>query len=127
VQLSPEWDNGLKLDLPSPSMIVEPAHEITVPNADLVTSIQDESANDSADGNVEDRTPYAAPLEGQVVAPTMAAYPDDPVTYAIQESRVEEIHPEQAGNALKSHPAANKSKWQTWKEKVQGFIKKIFG
>ena len=126
VQVSPESDNGSKFDLPSSNTVLEPAHEITVPNADLVTSTQDESASDSADGNVEDRTPHAAPLESQVVAPTMVAYPDDPVTYTTQKSRVEEIHPEQAGNSLKSHPAANKSKWQTWKEKVQGFIKKIF-
>jgi segregation and condensation protein B len=128
MQAKPVSDSGMKLDLPIPIMVVEPVHETTVPNVDLVPSIQDESVNDSTDANVEDRTlRQVAPLGSQDVAPDTAVCSDDADAHATQGSRIEEIHPEQSDNALESHPTANKSKWQTWKEKVQGFIKKIFG
>jgi segregation and condensation protein B len=127
VHVNPDSDSVTKLDLPIPTLFAQPAHEISIPNADLVASIQDESANDSAADIVEGRTPQTVPLESQVVAPKTAVFPDDADAHVTQGPHIEEVHPEQADNPLESHPTANKSKWQTWKERVQGFIKKIFG
>jgi hypothetical protein len=127
VQAKPESAVGSMLDLPSPGVFDEPTYETPVPNVDLAASREDESAEDSAEDTVEERTRQTEPPEGQVIAPVIAPIPDNTEVHAAQGSRVEEIHPELSENALESHATDNKSKWQTWKERVKGFIKKIFG
>lgn len=39
----------------------------------------------------------------------------------------EEVQDDKTEVTMLSQPAVNKTKWQTWKEKVQGFIRKLFG
>jgi segregation and condensation protein B len=128
-QPSPRPDIDLSLDLQSHQMVMETGSETKVPLEDLVAPMHDEDAQESVAENkiVEENTLRPAPLESQAVAVDAVARRDPPDMPAIQDPGLEEFRVERAGNEAQSQSSVNKSKWQSWKEKVQGFIRKIFG
>jgi segregation and condensation protein B len=125
----PSPDIDLSLDIQSHQIVMATGPETKIPLEDLVAPMHDEDAQESVAENktVEDNTLQPAPLESQAVAVDAAVHRGPPDMPPIQEPDFENIRVDHASNEAQSQSSVNKSKWQSWKEKVQGFIRKIFG
>jgi segregation and condensation protein B len=111
VVVEPEkTDVGRELSL-APEETAE--SEVPVPSVDEAQSLEIEAIPE----NIE--TPSTAKVA--ISSPEYQEVQSSP------EQSVRNLSSEATVVSSISKPVPNKSKWQTWKEKVQGFIKKIFG
>jgi segregation and condensation protein B len=119
----------LNKDLTTPGLIVEPVADAIISQEDNVSANQDESAQDPVVNEVAAGPSQTKSLGIRPDLPDTSVQVGEPNSYTIpvHEPSLEEVSQEHPGALMDSQPAANKTKWQTWKEKVQGFIKKIFG
>ena len=111
----PQGDVGLPVDE------AVPEEEMTV--------VPQVSVDEGVDGGTPDVELVSGPIENKIEAQEDALRLEEPP--APREALREPLA-EQRSQAEKSadgivQPVVNKTKWQTWKEKVQGFLKKIFG
>ena len=93
---------------------LEPVAEVTtITTADGITSeINAPPAESPEQHPAEQSVPVAVSIETEAHAHLESEFDNATI---------------QGVRAASSGPLENKSKWQSWKEKVQGFIKKIFG
>ncbi len=90
-------------------------------------SFRDEAVTDSLETQeVEDVHQLTTP-EDKSSSVNVTTDAESPTPYQNLDPPLEKVPQLQLSNLMNSHQAVNKSKWQSWKEKVQGFIKKIFG
>ncbi len=124
-----ESSTHLELDLSAHETIAAPTADVIALPEDSVSASQVESAQDSVAEAVAGVVPETGSLENRpdVVDTSVQIDEPKPSSTPVREPSPEEIPKEQAGTMVDAQPATDKSKWQTWKEKVQGFIKKIFG
>jgi segregation and condensation protein B len=127
VESSPALDKDSSVELPSSHATVESTFRITVPAEDVMASVPENSADKSLENRVAEDVPPLPTGNNESVAIDAAIDEQKENPYENKKPRLEEVLQAQAGSVENVHQAANKSKWQTWKERVQGFIKKIFG
>ncbi len=77
----------------------------------------------------EDRERDAAPVRvEEIPADAFATQKEDPNSFTKPVSDLQNSIPlAQTETMASTQPDVHKTKWQTWKEKVQGFIRKLFG
>lgn len=127
-QIRFESHEDANLDVSVPPMnaeppVVEKIPEVMLPDV-VVESVQEiQSIEVLGEIPSTDKTEVLSEVVDASIrseVPTATARPFD-------EPQVGESPGDHAHTTLDSQRTANKTKWQTWKEKVQGFIRKIFG
>ena len=118
-----------ELDLSAHHEIVVSSMDEIAPPEDSVSFNHVESVQESVEEKVAGIVPVTDSPENRPDVVDTSVQIDGPIAFSssVLEPSPDEIRQEQASTASDAQPAFNKSKWQTWKEKVQGFIKKIFG
>jgi segregation and condensation protein B len=119
----------LNKDLTTPGSIIEPVADKIFSQEDNVSANQDESAQDPMVNEVAAGPSQTESLGIRPDTLDTSVQIGEPNSHTIpvHEPSLEEVSQEHPGALMDLQPAVNKTKWQTWKEKVQGFIKKIFG
>jgi segregation and condensation protein B len=122
-----ETQEDSNIVLPTVELSADPPAGNQLAGKDEVVLNQNEAVFDSPEKQVVEDMPYLGAREDEKVSVGLTVGEENPTSYQDQELPVTEVSQGQTNNLVNSHQAVNKSKWQSWKEKVQGFIKKIFG
>jgi hypothetical protein len=119
----------LNKNLTTPGSIAEPVADKIYSQEDNVSANQDESAQDPVVNEVAAGPSQTESLGIRPDLPDTSVQVAEPNSHTIpvHEPSLEEVSQEHPGALMDLQPAVDKTKWQTWKERVQGFIKKIFG
>ena len=126
-QVSRDAEGVLTSELPASSSAIEPATEPEIPVETVAVPTQIQESTGSLSAGTEAPGSEPKTVENQSFADSAEKSEVQPSTTDRGELQVEDVQPERAPGEEMSRPVANKSKWKTWKEKVQGFIRKIFG
>jgi len=108
---------------------VPPAGATTILEKQPVEADDFGPPGDLVDERVETQAPDTGVLTNdlKVADTSIQEVEQEPTLNRMTDHHIEEFPQQRAPVPLSSETPANKSKWQTWKERVQGFIRKIFG